>query len=575
LRSLPIGHQLVLLWPGFVAGLAAAATLLLLQAERGTVIFPEIATDASSSVLQPSGFSFLLQNLGSDGKPLFFFSIVILQIIIYTAIALVVIHFVARYYDRLISEPWPRSGTALAFTLNALGATAIFLLITALLVWFSAAEIPARTNWFNYTLGALTASTVFAAIALLPRLAIQPRAALNTAQQITPVPLPVEPPVQTTATTTTNPSPETPIDAPIDFTSVSNPPPLPEPNVSRRNFLHSAGGLAIGAVSTVIIGRQVLGRRGGGAQISATGLPTPPITSNANFYRVSKNLFDPRVDGDGWHLTVNGSVDNPFVIELDEILAMPSREVTVTLQCISNEVGGDLISNARWTGFPLSDLLNRAGISSTAQFVGFRSADDYTESLPLDFALQEQIMLVHTMNGLPLPDGHGFPLRLLSPGKYGIKHPKWITQIALLDQEILGFWQQRGWTQEARMKTSSRIDVPSPGQTVELGTTRIHGVSFSGDRGIDCLEVSIDRGQTWHDAVLTPPLSPFTWILWHYDTDVVTDNDRFNVLARATDGDGEVQTVTPAPPDPDGASGWPAVSVRAREPRPPSNTATG
>ena len=203
MRPPPLGQRLPILWPGFVAGLAAAATLLLLQAERGTVIFPEIATDASSSVLQPSGFSFLLQNLGSDGKPLFFFSIVILQIIIYTAIALVVIHFVARYYDRLTSEPWPRSGTALAFALNALGATAIFLLITAFLVWFSAAEIPARTNWFNYTLGTLAASTVFAAIALLPRLATQPRAAQNTAQQITPIPAPVDPPLPTLPQTTT------------------------------------------------------------------------------------------------------------------------------------------------------------------------------------------------------------------------------------------------------------------------------------------------------------------------------------------------------------------------------------
>lgn len=526
------------LWPGLVGGLAAAAISLLLQSERGTVILPEITTDAATSIFGASGFSFLLGALGSDGKPLLFLGVLIVQVAVYASLWMNATPPLRRWWG----ERRPEAGIAVDAAALILASASIFLVASAILIAATDAELPSRTNWGAYTLGLLAASAVFALVtAVLAALAPQPSEARPSDEQ------PAQPQL---------------LDVPAD--------------PSRRRFLRSAGGLAVGAVAAVFIGDQVVGRRGGGAQRSYAGVPTPEITPTQDFYVVSKNLFDPRVDAGRWRLRVGGpAARGELELKVDDLPQLPAQEQFVTMQCISNEVGGDLISSALWTGFPLRTLLESVEPLPSAKFVAFRSWDDYTESLPLDFALREQVMLAYGMNGEPLSFKHGFPLRLLAPGKYGIKHPKWITDIALLEDEVFGYWQVRGWTQDARMKTSARIDVPAPGQSVEEGLVRIYGIAFSGDRGIQRVEVSTDRGDRWNEAVLRPPLSPFTWALWHYDTTVVPDNGRFNVLARATDGSGETQTPFPAPPAPDGADGWPAVSVRVREAPVPIDEANG
>jgi hypothetical protein len=166
------------------------------------------------------------------------------------------------------------------------------------------------------------------------------------------------------------------------------------------------------------------------------------------------------------------------------------------------------------------------------------------------------VILAYQMNGEQLPEKHGFPVRLLSPGKYGIKHPKWITDVMLLSEETFGYWQQEGWSQEGRMNTSVRIDVPGFYGEVAAGSTYlIEGLAFSGDRGISKVEVSTDDRKTWSEAVLKPPLGPFTWVLWSFEWRAGAPGE-YRVWARATDGTGELQTERRADPYPDGATGW-------------------
>jgi hypothetical protein len=298
-------------------------------------------------------------------------------------------------------------------------------------------------------------------------------------------------------------------------------------------------------------------------QYDNLGKPTDEVTSNEHFYVVSKNLIDPSPSSDKWRVRVGGVSARMLELSYDDILAMPSMDQYTTLQCISNGVGGPLISNALWKGVSLRDLLTRAQPLHTATHVMFRSDDDYTESLPLDFAMKAGVMLAHTMNGERLPQEHGFPLRLLAPGKYGMNQPKWITEIVLLDKEMLGYWGRRGWEPTATMKTSCRIDVPRDFDVV-TGSTRILGVAFSGDRGISRVEVSTDDGKSWRDAVLKPALSPYTWVLWYYDWTDIRGEGRVDLQARATDGRGELQSAIKREPYPSGATGNPEVLVQIK-----------
>ena len=281
------------------------------------------------------------------------------------------------------------------------------------------------------------------------------------------------------------------------------------------------------------------------------------MTPNRDYYVVSKNLIDPQVSSGSWTLHVGGFVNQNLDLRYNDLLAFPTQEQYTTMQCISNGVGGELISNALWKGVPLKTVLTRAAIQREAKFVMIRCTDGYTESLPLDFALQDHVILAYQMNGEQLPQKHGFPVRLLAPGKYGIKHPKWITDIMLMNEETFGYWQQQGWTQEARMNTSVRIDVPGfYGEAAPNSTYLIEGLSYSGDRGISKVEVSTDNRKTWSDAILKPPLGPFTWVLWSYEWRVPREEGEYRVWARATDGIGDLQTDREADPYPDGATGW-------------------
>ncbi len=287
---------------------------------------------------------------------------------------------------------------------------------------------------------------------------------------------------------------------------------------------------------------------------------SPEVTSNDQFYIVSKNLFsDPTVNGNSWRLTIGGQVDNPFTLTYQDLLAQSMKQQYESLMCISNEVGGQYMSNALWEGIPLIDLLQRAGVKAGATKIVFHAADDYTDSIHLTKALEPTTLLAVRMNGVTLPQGHGFPVRMLVPGIYGMKHCKWLTRIEVVNYDYQGYWQQRGWSDPAPVRMTARIDTPLTGSTVKANrTTYIAGVAFSGNKGISEVDVSTDAGQTWQRAILKQPLSGFTWVLWELAWQPPR-TDSYTVVARAIDLEGNVQVPNEEPPLPNGSSGYHSI----------------
>jgi DMSO/TMAO reductase YedYZ molybdopterin-dependent catalytic subunit len=284
------------------------------------------------------------------------------------------------------------------------------------------------------------------------------------------------------------------------------------------------------------------------------------VTPTANFYYVSKNLAgDPDIAPAGWRLDIGGMVDHPATLTYNQLRGLPALERFHTLECISNELGGDLMSNARWTGARLADLLIGAGIQPGASELIFRASDGYSDSIHLARALDPRALLVYRINGQPLPQPHGFPARLLVPGLYGMKNGKWIERLELTAGGYTGYWEERGWTSEAIVKTTARIDTPTDGDLLAPRATYLAGVAYAGDRGIARVDVSTDAGSTWNAAVLKRPLGTLTWVLWELPW--VPTRGTHVVVARAVELDGRVQQPGEAPPLPDGASGYHTITV--------------
>lgn len=286
------------------------------------------------------------------------------------------------------------------------------------------------------------------------------------------------------------------------------------------------------------------------------------ITPNNTFYRIDTALSVPQVDPDTWSLSFTGMVDRPYTLTFDEILAMDElEEHTVTLSCVSNDVGGDLVGTAKWLGVPITSLLDRAGVRDGAtQFVG-RSVDDWTAGFPTDALYDGRTALLAVgMNGEPLPIIHGFPARLVVAGLYGyVSAVKWVEEINLTTwEDFNGYWISRGWSKEGPMKTMSRIDVPRSRDTVAAGPTAVAGVAWSPPRGIQAVELSIDDGE-WRPCEIAAPGSDETWVQWKTEWDAAPGDHVLQV--RAVDGDGQLQPIGPKRVDPDGAEGWHAVRV--------------
>ena len=355
----------------------------------------------------------------------------------------------------------------------------------------------------------------------------------------------------------------------------------PDGEDRRRFLLWTAGAAATGAVA-LIIGNVARGATRSieavrdalrlpkaattaaavpaGAELDIPGLASI-VTPNAEFYRIDTALIVPRVDPADWSLRIHGMVDREVRITWDELLAMPLQEADVTLACVSNEVGGSLIGNARWLGVPIRELLARAGIDADADMVLSTSADGFTASTPIE-ALTDgrDALLAIGMNGEPLPIEHGFPVRMVVPGLYGyVSATKWVTQLEVTRfDRATAYWTTRGWSDRGPVKLQSRIDVPRRGQSVPAGDAMIAGMAWQQHVGVAGVEVRIDEGP-WRTAELATAISADTWVQWSLDW--TAESGSHSIECRALSADGETQTSDSAPPAPDGAQGWHRIDV--------------
>ena len=359
---------------------------------------------------------------------------------------------------------------------------------------------------------------------------------------------------------------------------------VPEPTIrgyDRRRFLRT--GVAAAGIAVVAggLGRMLASRANAAASRAAAtipppsdSLPPPPaasdlgipgvgpfLTPNGDFYRVDTALFVPGIDADTWTLRVHGMVDRELTLDFDQLLARPMIERDVTLACVSNEVGGPYVGNARWIGAPLTDLLREVGVHPDASQIVSRSADGFTIGTPTAVAMDgRDAMLAVSMNGEPLPLEHGFPVRMIVPGLYGyVSATKWLVDLELTTLDAYdAYWVQRGWAKEAPIKTQSRIDTPFAGARLAPGPVAVAGVAWAQHRGIERVEVMVDDGG-WEKAELGAIDTIDTWRQWVYRWDAAPGSHSLSV--RATDGEGASQTAGHVAPFPDGATGHHTIPV--------------
>jgi DMSO/TMAO reductase YedYZ molybdopterin-dependent catalytic subunit len=349
----------------------------------------------------------------------------------------------------------------------------------------------------------------------------------------------------------------------------------------RRRFLRT--GIAAAGVTVVAggLGRLLTSRATAADSRANTRIPTPAdvgaptpagadlgvdgvspfVTPNRDFYRVDTALFVPAIDAETWTLRVHGMVDRELSLGFDDLLARPMIERDVTIACVSNEVGGPYVGNARWSGVPLGDLLREANVHPDASQIVSRSADGFTIGTPTAVVMDgRDAMLAVSMNGEPLPLEHGFPVRMIVPGLYGyVSAMKWLVDLELTTLDAYdAYWIQRGWAKEAPIKTQSRIDTPRSGASLEPGDVAVGGVAWAQHRGIEGVEVRIDEG-SWEAADLAAEDTVDTWRQWVYRWRATAGSHSISV--RATDGDGETQTADRVAPFPDGATGYHTIQV--------------
>ena len=353
------------------------------------------------------------------------------------------------------------------------------------------------------------------------------------------------------------------------------------PGYDRRRFLKTGAAAAGIAAVAGGLGRLLTSRADAQASRADAVIPSPSdpaapipagpdldvpglsafITPNGEFYRVDTALFVPAIDAAGWSLRVHGMVDRELVLDYEQLLARPMIERDVTLACVSNEVGGRYVGNARWIGAPLADLLDEVGVDPAATQLVSRSSDGFTIGTPTAVVTDGRDgMLAVAMNGEPLPLEHGFPVRMVVPGLYGyVSATKWLVDLELTTLDAYNaYWIERGWAKEAPVKTQSRIDTPVNGSRPSPGTVPVAGVAWAQHRGIDRVELRIDDGE-WQEAELSTQDTIDTWRQWVYRWRATTGLHTLSV--RATDGDGQTQTTLVEPPFPSGATGHHTIEV--------------
>lgn len=528
---------------GLLAGVVATGVMLLLSVTVGGISLPEVFGSELTALMPASMFDYLHQTIGGDAKHYLFYGILVGQCLVFAlsgGLYTVAVDRITIRLKREYEQIPAYHGVLLALILWLL--TGLVLLpLTGGGVFGAALAIGMTDTMLSLAIVGI----VFGAICIYSQNWLASRLGA------------------------------------IDTSTGSN----EEKTIARRRILQ--GGLVVAGIGLLGVGawRFIVGGVGAvsvpvarltqnfKSKIVPPPTPnygtiapvpnlSPEITSNDQFYIVSKNLFaDPTVDAGPWRLTVTGAVEQPLTFTYQNLLAQPVYQQYEAMMCISNEVGGQYMSNALWEGVRLQDLLTQAGVKAGAIKVVFYAVDDYSDSILLEKAMEPTTLIAVRMNGVTLPQGHGFPARVLVPGIYGMKHCKWLTRIDVVNQDYQGYWEQRGWGDAAPIRLTSRIDTPFTGSTVAVNKlTYIAGVAFSGNKGISEVDVSLDAGQSWQRATLKQPLSNLTWVLWELPWQPETPGD-YTVLVRAVDLEGNVQDPHEEPPAPNGSSGYHAIDI--------------
>ena len=390
-----------------------------------------------------------------------------------------------------------------------------------------------------------------------------------------------------------NRTPESVIEAPKERIKASKPDPGEQIDQSKRQMLR-AGIAAAVSIPVIYLGLESLLSPQRAVQnttslllsqfqqklknIKPKGFEDPKlapllnseVTPTEMFYRIDKNALVPEVNAQTWNLNVKGLVNKPLTLNYQQIRSMAPVEQFATLECVSNKIGGDLIITPAWKGIHLKDILRMAEAKPEVKYVVFRCADGYDVGIPIDRGLLDGSILAYEMNAASLTAEHGFPLRAIIPGLYGMMNPKWITEIELVNKIYEGYWQRKGWANNAKYNTHSFIVIPGnsavrkrfnglqSSETISQGFQEVPfgGMAFAGDRGILKVEVSTDGGKSWKPTELKDPLSQYTWVLWATKLELKGNKPNYNISVRATDKTGRVQTAQISDPFPNGATGY-------------------
>ena len=537
---------------GLAAGAVAVAVSLTLKVMSGGLFLPEIASQALFSVTPGEFESQAVENFGPLAKYSAFIGSIIANIVVFGILAI----FLDRLFARL-----KRRGYLLEALLSSALTYIIFIIIVIILVTL----IQSRSGIQVVPLSLIVLSLIPSQLAFgfMFSSFFHGRSKGKPIEVLEPKPRP---------------------DKSIDTMGIK---------YSRSAFLRMIVASAV-ALPIIFLGVDRLLSRQNEAQELASTTPdvlpqTGPrpkgfedpnlapllaseVTPTYLFYRIDINPIIPQVDSKSWNLTIKGLVEKPLTINYEQIRSMPSVEEYVTLECISNKIGGDLISTALWKGVRLSYLLDKAAIKPNVKYVVFRCADGYDVGIPIERSQMEGTILAYDMNYTPLTPKHGFPVRAIVPGLYGMMNPKWLTEIELVDKVYEGYWQRLGWANNAEDKTGSSILIPgqAPARqrfrkldetevTLHGGKVPISGIAFAGDRGISKVEVSTDGGTSWKTAKIKDPLSQYTWILWTAGY-VPPNKENYGIVVRATDKTGKIQTTEMSPPFPNGATGYHTIT---------------
>jgi DMSO/TMAO reductase YedYZ molybdopterin-dependent catalytic subunit len=431
------------------------------------------------------------------------------------------------------------------------------------------------------------------ALRMLARAAVPPALPGGQAPGRKPASEPVQLPPEGTAPPTT-PAPaaepaDSPWEAPADWPPLPETLPVrarrpgpPEPGEPRRSFLIRGTSVA-GAAAVAYLGGRLLTERTSVSQAQASlriprpAHPAPPlpagsnlqipglssfITPNASFYRVDTAIVLPQIPPGNWQLRIHGMVDREITLSFDDLIRRPLIADYITLTCVSNTVGGPYVGNALWVGASVASLLRQAGVQAGANELLCTSADGFTSGVPLQTVMDgRDALLAVAMNGTALPVAHGFPVRMVVPGLYGyVSACKWIVDIQVTTfAASFAYWATLGWSQQAPIKTESRIDVPSGNGAVKAGPTAVAGVAWAQHKGIAAVEVQVDNGP-WQEARLAAVPDIDCWRQWVWEWDATPGTHQ--IQARATDATGYTQTSLQEPPEPNGASGYPSVTVQ-------------